>query len=82
MSTRDERAADAVLAEAATMATATRVLDEHAAEVSTERLDAVLMLIDILVAARRIESDDAVWLLPAMGYSADGLQTEDEDSEE
>lgn len=68
MSTRDERTAAAVVAEAAAMAEAGRYLDDQATAAALDRLDGVLQVIDVLIAARRITLEDASWLLPALGY--------------
>lgn len=81
---RQEIEADAVLAEASAVARANAVLDAQASEIATERLDSVLMLVDLLIAARRITMADANWILPAMGYEVEGafLPTGDEASED
>lgn len=69
--TNAEAYAEAVVAEAAAVARATAVFDQQVSDIATERLDSVLMLIDVLIAARRIEVADANWILPAMGYEVD-----------
>ena len=66
-----EAEAQAVIAEAAAVARATAVFDRQVSDIATEKLDSVLMLIDVLIAARRIEVKDAEWILPALGYEVD-----------
>lgn len=71
-SKRDEQAyAEAIVNEQAAVARANAVFDQNLSDIATEKLDSVLMLLDVLIAARRIEIADANWILPAMGYSID-----------
>lgn len=71
-SKRDEQAyAEAIVNEQAAVARANAVFDQNLSDIATEKLDSVLMLLDVLIAARRLEVADANWILPAMGYSID-----------
>lgn len=78
--------AAATVNEQAAIARAKAVFDQHASDVATERLDATLMMIDILIASRRIEVVDAEWILPAMGYEVDvplgRVQADEEDDDD
>lgn len=71
-SKRDDQAyAEAIVNEQAAVARANAVFDQNLSDIATEKLDSVLMLLDVLIAARRLEVADANWILPAMGYSID-----------
>lgn len=71
-SKRDDQAyAEAIVNEQAAVARANAVFDQNLSDIATEKLDSVLMLLDVLIAARRLEVSDANWILPAMGYSID-----------
>lgn len=65
----EELAAEAEISEATAIAKASTLIDQQETEISSARLDAVLQVIDVLVAARFVdEAADLFWLLPAMGY--------------
>jgi hypothetical protein len=83
---RDDAAyAEAIVSEQAAVARANAIFDQNLSDIATEKLDSVLMLIDVLIAARRLDVADANWLLPALGYSVDiplGIDAADDREED
>jgi anti-sigma factor ChrR (cupin superfamily) len=74
----DAAYAEAIVSEQAAVARANAIFDQNLSDIATEKLDSVLMLLDILIAARRLDVADAGWVLPAMGYSVDGIEATEE----